>query len=121
MNVLKPLVRTVLLAKILLEATSAPVNLAIQTGTVRQVTCLVKLIITVCDRDEVYFSHQTIFCYSKIDATKSPPLSLCKLRLNANDILDETVKLVSFVRLRNFIRNGSFHFAFIECLIISLP
>ena len=57
MNVLKPLVRTVLLAKILLEATSAPVNLAIQTGTVRQVTFLVKLIITVCDRDEVYFSH----------------------------------------------------------------
>ena len=57
MNVLKPLVRTVLLAKILLEVTSAPVNLAIQTGTVRQVTCLVKLIITVCDRDEVHFSH----------------------------------------------------------------
>ena len=29
------------------------------------------------------------------------------------DILDETVKLVSFVRLKNFIRYTNFHLAFI--------
>ena len=29
------------------------------------------------------------------------------------DILDETVKLVSFVRLKNYIRNSSFNLAFI--------
>ena len=51
MSVLNPLVRTVLLVKILLVATSARVNLAIQTGTVRQVSCLVKLrIIFGCHR-----------------------------------------------------------------------
>ena len=44
MNVLSPLVRTVLLVKITLDVTDARVNLDIQTGTVRQVSCLVKLI-----------------------------------------------------------------------------
>ena len=43
MNVLSPLVRTVLLVKITLDVTDARVNLDIQTGTVRQVSCLVKL------------------------------------------------------------------------------
>ena len=42
MSVLNPLVRTVQLVKILLEATNARVNVAMQTGTVRQVSCLVK-------------------------------------------------------------------------------
>ena len=37
MSVLNPLVRTVQLVKILLEATNARVSLAMQTGTVRQV------------------------------------------------------------------------------------
>ena len=51
MSVLNPLVRTVLLVKILLVATSARVNLAIQTGTARRVSCLVKLrIIFGCHR-----------------------------------------------------------------------
>ena len=43
MNVLSPLVRTVLLVKISLDVTDARVNLDIQTGTVRQVSCLVKI------------------------------------------------------------------------------
>ena len=30
------------------------------------------------------------------------------------DILDETVKLVSFLRLKNFIRNNYFHLALIS-------
>ena len=30
------------------------------------------------------------------------------------DILDETAKLVSFVSLKNFIRNSHFHLAFIS-------
>ena len=32
------------------------------------------------------------------------------------DILDETVKLVSFVSLKNFIRNNHFHLAFISII-----
>ena len=47
MSVLNPLVRTVQLVKILLEATNARVNVVMQTGTVRQVSCLVKLKIIV--------------------------------------------------------------------------
>ena len=51
MSVLNPLVRTVQLVKIQLEATNARVNLVMQTGTVRQVSCLVKLkIIVRCHR-----------------------------------------------------------------------
>ena len=38
------------------------------------------------------------------------------------DILDETAKVVSFVRLKSFIRNNNFHLAFISIVsIISLP
>ena len=38
------------------------------------------------------------------------------------DILDETAKVVSFVRLKSFIRNNNFHLALISIfLIISLP
>ena len=47
MSVLNPLVRTVQHVKILLEATNVRVNVAMQTGTVRQVSCLVKLKIVV--------------------------------------------------------------------------
>ena len=47
MSVLNPLVRTVQLVKILLEATNVRVNVVMQTGTVRQVSCLVKLKIIV--------------------------------------------------------------------------
>ena len=60
MSVLNPLVRTVLLVKILLEATSARVNLAIQTGTVRQVSNLERLISSFGDIDKACFSHWTI-------------------------------------------------------------
>ena len=38
------------------------------------------------------------------------------------DILDETAKVVSFVRLKSFIRNNNFNLALISIfLIISLP
>ena len=60
MSVLSPLVRTVLLVKILLEATNARVNLAIQTGTVRQVSCLVKSDHLI-DINEVHFSYWNLF------------------------------------------------------------
>ena len=65
MSVQNPLVRTVLVVKIFLEATDASVN---------------------------------------------------------PDILDKNVKLVSFLRLKNFIRTSNFHLAFISIVsIISLP
>ena len=47
MSVLNPLVRTVQHVKILLEATNVRVNVAMQTGTVRPVSCRVKLKIVV--------------------------------------------------------------------------
>ena len=47
MSVLNPHVRTVQLVKILLEATNVRVNVVMQTGTVRQVSCRVKLKIIV--------------------------------------------------------------------------
>ena len=65
MSVQNPLVRTVLVVKIFLEATDASVN---------------------------------------------------------PDILDKNVKLVSFLRLKNFIRTSNFYLAFISVVsIISLP
>ena len=57
MSVLNPHVRTVQLVKILLEATNARVNVAMQTRTVRQVSRLVKLkIIVWCHRWDPFLS-----------------------------------------------------------------